>query len=178
MPKTEGDPLGPAFERRLRGELDQVQPRISSPRYLTAGIRPPVRRFAPVALAVSVVGILALSAFAATGSPNPVVWTEHVVTVIHPNPSSQPPSPSPDEHQGGPGATPSQEGEHRGSPEPSERAEPSQQPEPSESAEPNEGPEHGASPTSSDDHSGDGSSGDGHSGSDDSHEPSPTPSGG
>ena len=178
MPKTEGDPLGPAFERRLRGELDRVQPRFSPPRYLSAGNRPLVRRFAPVGLAVSVVGILALSAFAATGSPNPVVWTEHVVTVIHPIPSSPTPSSSPDERGGGPATTPGQDGEHHGSPEPSERAEPSEQP--GESSEPNEGPGRGASPTPSDDHSGEGSSGDGgHSGSDGSdgsHEPSPIPS--
>jgi hypothetical protein len=178
MPKTEGDPLGPAFERRLRGELDRVQPRFSPPRYLSAGNRPLVRRFAPVALAVSVVGILALSAFAATGSPNPVVWTEHVVTVIHPIPSSRTPSSSPHERGDGPAATHGQDGDRRGSPEPSERAEPSEQP--SESPERNEGPDRGASPTPSDDHSGEGSSADGGNsgsdGSDDAHEPSLTPS--
>src|SRR5207244_12667413 len=79
MPKTEDDPLGPGFVRRLRGELDSIRPRSSSPRYLTQG--GPVRlRIAPAVLAVSLVAILALSLFAATGSPNPVVGRAPEVT--------------------------------------------------------------------------------------------------
>ena len=167
MPRTEDDPLGPALVRRLRGELDSIRPRSSSPRYLTQG--GPVRlRIAPAVLAVSLVAILALSLFAATGSPNPVVWTERVVTVIHPNAATPTPSATPQEHRGAPPATPSQQGEHNSSPEPSERAEPTEQPEPTGRPEPAESPEPAQS------HSGDssqvrshsGSSGGGDSGSD------------
>lgn len=85
MPKIEGDPLGRGFEWRLRAELDRVRPRWSSPRYLNA---PPHRvgawRLAPAGLVVGVVGILALSAYAATGSANPVVWEQRIVTTIQP----------------------------------------------------------------------------------------------
>src|SRR5256885_16182744 len=79
MPKTEGDPLGPEFARRLRGEMDRIEPRFSSPRYLGASRRRVTWRLAPAALALSLVAILGLTAYAATGSPNPVVWTEDVV---------------------------------------------------------------------------------------------------
>ena len=168
MPKTEDDPLGPEFSRRLRGELDRVQPRFSSPRYLAASGRRVTWRLAPAVLGVSLIGILALSLFAATGSPNPVVWTERVVTVIHPNAATPTPSATPQEHRGAPPATPSQQGEHNSSPEPSERAEPTEQPEPTGRPEPAESPEPAQS------HSGDssqvrshsGSSGGGDSGSD------------
>jgi len=153
MPKTEGDPLGPGFERRLRGELDRVQPRFSSPRYLARPRRRIALRIAPAVLAVSLVGILGLSAYAATGSPNPVVWTEHVVTVIHPNPTTTTPSATPQEHRGVTDATPSQQENRTSSPQPTQRPEPSDRAEPAESPEPT-------------DHSGDGSgsrSGDGSS---------------
>ena len=154
MPKTEGDPLGPEFERRLRGELDRVRPPFSSPRYLARGGRPIALRVAPAVLALSLVGILGLSAYAATGSPNPVVWTEHVVTVIHPNPASPTPSPTTQQNQGGPAATPGQDDNRHGSPRPTERPEPSESPEPSGQPSPNESPE------PSGDHSGEGSGGD------------------
>ena len=85
MPKTEGDPLGPGFDWRLSVELNRVRPRWSSPRYLNA---PPHRvgawRLAPVGLVAGVIGILALSAYAATGSANPVVWEQRIVTTIQP----------------------------------------------------------------------------------------------
>ena len=163
MPKTDGDPLGPEFERHLRGQLDRVQPRFSSPRYL-AGAGRPALRLAPAVLVLSLVAILGLSAYVATGSPNPVVWTEHVVTVIHPNPASPTPSASPQEQRGGTVATPSQDQNHKTTPEPADRAEPTERPEPAGQPEPAESPE----PT---DHSGDssaGHSGDGLSGSSDS----------
>ncbi len=51
MPRTEDDPLGPALVRRLRGELDSIRPRSSSPRYLTQG-GPARLRIAPAVLAV------------------------------------------------------------------------------------------------------------------------------
>jgi hypothetical protein len=85
MPKTEGDPLGPGFEWRLSTELNRVRPRWSSPRYLKAAPhRVGTWRLAPTGLVVGVIGILALSAFAATGSANPVVWERRIVTTIQP----------------------------------------------------------------------------------------------
>jgi len=92
MSKTDHDALDPLLEARLRAELSAVRPPSSPPRYTTAAA--PIRawRFAPVALAIAFTGILALTAFAATGSPNPAVWTNRVETVINPpspTPSSQ-----------------------------------------------------------------------------------------
>ncbi len=171
MPKTEHDPLGPEFSRRLRGELDRVQPRFSPPRYLSASGRPVTWRLAPAILGVSLVGILALSLFAATGSPNPIVWSERVVTVIHPNAATPTPSPTPQDHRGAPAATPSQKDNRPSSPEPSERPEPTKQSEPTEQPEPTEGPEPAESPEATDSHSGDSSqdrSGSGSSGGRDS----------
>ena len=157
MPKTEDDPLGPEFIRRLRGELDRVQPRPSSPRYLAASGRRVTWRLAPAVLGVSLVGILALSLFAATGSPNPIVWSERVVTVIHPNAATPTPSPALQEHRGAAAATPSQRDNHPSSPEPSERPEPTKQSEPTEQPEPTDGPEPAESPEPAGSHSGDGS---------------------
>ena len=152
MPKTDDDSLGPVLQRRLRRELDRVQPRFSSPRYLSHP-RQHVGtwRFAPVALAVSLAGILALSAFVATGSANPVVWTQRVVTVIEANPT-QNPQPSPVERKAAPATLATHQPEHL-APSTSEPAEPAETPEPRRSAEPGESPEAG------DHHSGSSSSG-------------------
>jgi hypothetical protein len=98
MPKTDRDPLGPSFQWRLRSALDRIEPPPSAPRYATASpraARPP--RFARVALASGVTGILALTAFAATGSANPAVWTQRIVTTIKPIPVVVEPSPTPEE---------------------------------------------------------------------------------
>src|SRR6267378_2880084 len=85
MSKTESDPLGRSFEWRLSNELNRVRPRWSSPRYLDATPhRVGAWRLAPAALVAGVIGILALSAFAATGSANPVVWEQRIVTTIQP----------------------------------------------------------------------------------------------
>ena len=145
----EQDPVGPDFTDRLRAELDRVQPLNSAPRYLTARSRPITFRLAPAVLGASVVAILALSAFVATGSPNPAVWGRDVVTIIQsssttPTPTTQNATPT-----AKPLPTPTDKGE---SPEPTEQAEPT------EPTEPGEG--HG-SPEPSDDHSGEGASGSG-----------------
>ena len=89
MSNTDPDELHPTLSARLRAELDSVRPPHTVPRYAISP--PPVRawRLAPLILATAFTGILALTAFAATGSPNPAVWTNRVETVIHP------PSPSP-----------------------------------------------------------------------------------
>lgn len=84
MPKTE-DLLGPGFEWRLRAALDRVRPPHSAPRYLsataTATLRTALWRAAPV-VAVGVAGLL-LTAYAATGSPNPVIWTQNAASAIN-----------------------------------------------------------------------------------------------
>src|SRR5690242_12234796 len=76
------DPLGPGVESRLRAELDRVQPRFGAPRYLSSRRRPVAWRFAPAVLVASVISMLALSAYVATGSPNPSDWGHDVVTII------------------------------------------------------------------------------------------------
>jgi uncharacterized membrane protein YgcG len=137
------DPFGPDLKARLRAELDRVQPLRTSPRYLAGARRPISWRFAPAALAASLISILALSAFVATGSPNPAVWGHDVVTIIQS--SSTTPTP-PSRPTATPDTKPEPTPAHRG-----ESPEPAEQPEPSGSSEPHE------SPQPSDDHSGDGS---------------------
>jgi uncharacterized membrane protein YgcG len=132
------------LRRRLHAELDRVQPPHTTPRYLAAPRRPVILRLAPAVLVATVAGILGLSVYA--GSPNPVVWTEHVVDLARPSPSPEiQPTPAPRT----PTSRPSQKPEQHDSPEPSEKPEPTQSPEQHESPEPSDG------------HSGDGTSGDG-----------------
>src|SRR5258708_27795211 len=83
MPKTD-DLLGPGFAWRLRAALDRVQPPHDAPRYLSVTPRGALRtvflRAAP-AVAVGVAGLM-LTAYAATGSPNPVIWTQNAASAI------------------------------------------------------------------------------------------------
>jgi hypothetical protein len=154
MSKTDHDALDPLLEARLRAELSAVRPPSSPPRYPTASAPIGAWRFAPVALAIGFTGILALTAFAATGSPNPAVWTNRVETVINP------PSPTPStESEPGPSEShvaPTTAPVHRPPATPSERAEPTGSPEhespaPSDDHEsPNPSPSPSNSP--SDDH--------------------------
>jgi len=142
---SEEDQVDSDFKDRLRAELDRVQPLNSAPRYLTARARPMTLRLAPAMLGASLVAILALSAFVATGSPNPAVWGRDVVTIIQS--SSTTPTPT------SPRATPTTT--HKG-----------ESPEPTEQPEPREPGEHQGSPEPSDDHSGEGASGSGSGGGD------------
>jgi outer membrane biosynthesis protein TonB len=154
MRKGDDGGLDTRLEQRLRDELDSVQPRFSSPRYLSSQRRPVLLRLAPAVLAATLVAMLGLTAYA--GSPNPVVWTERVVNIVHPTVATSPsPEQSPAQHTQNP--QPSEKPEQRESPEPSEN--------PGESPEPQESPEPSQSPEPSDGHSGDGSSGSGESGS-------------
>lgn len=138
MPKTDRDPLGPGFAWRLRSELDRVRPLWSSPRYLGPMRRSGAWRVAPAALAVALTSLLGLTAFAATGSANPAIWTERVVTIIHP----VPPTPTPETTPAPPAvkAAPPPAA-HNASPKPSERPEPSEGSQPSLSPQPRESPE-------------------------------------
>lgn len=100
MSKTD-DPLGPGFEWRLRTALNRVQPPHSAPRYQSAHAAGTLRtlalRAAPL-VAVAVAGLL-LTAYAATGSPNPVIWTQNAASAItsithgpEPSPTAEPSS--------------------------------------------------------------------------------------
>jgi hypothetical protein len=83
MSKTD-DLLGPGFAWRLRAALDRVQPPQNAPSYLSVTPRGALRtvflRAAP-AVAVGVAGLM-LTAYAATGSPNPVIWTQNAASAI------------------------------------------------------------------------------------------------
>ena len=126
MSKTDPDGPDPTLASRLRAELDRVHPPAGEPRYLRS--RGPIRawRLAPVALAIACTGILALTAFAATGSPNPAVWTNRVETVI--NPPTLSPSPE-DTESGTQSPAPAAAPTHKPTAEPTERAEPTSSPE-------------------------------------------------
>jgi hypothetical protein len=150
MPDAEDDDaLGPNFSASLRAELDRVQPPFSAPRYAGNRSRPVAWRLAPIALAIGLTGIAALTGWAATGSPNPAVWTTRVETVINP-PSAAPVPVS------SPSSSPTSAPEHHASAEPTDKAEPSN--EPQEAPEPTNAPVQLESPEPSD-HSGDGGSG-------------------
>jgi uncharacterized membrane protein YgcG len=155
---------------RLRVELDRVRPPHSAPRYLTARGRPLALRLVPAALAASLLAVLALSGFFATGSTNPVVWGQRVVTVLEPQTAAPSPTPEQDHHKG-PATRPSEspEREHQ-SPGPQPSAEPRESPEPAD--------DHSGSGTSGSGSSGSGSSGtsgsDSHSGSGSGDSPDPT----
>jgi outer membrane biosynthesis protein TonB len=140
MPKID-DPLGPSFERRLRATLNRVQPPFSPPRYQSVTafgtLRTGLLRAAPLA-AVGVAGLL-LTAFAATGSPNPVIWTQNAASAItsithqEPIPTAEP-SGAPQE----PARSSSQASSEQEKPEPPEPAsstEPAEKPEPAQPAE-------------------------------------------
>jgi hypothetical protein len=79
--------LGPRFERRLKAALDSVVPRtpnFANARYHSvrwARVNRPWR-LAPAFVGLAAVGITALSAAAATGSPSPAVWTQRAVSTI------------------------------------------------------------------------------------------------
>ena len=135
MRNGDGGGLDPRLEQRLRDELDQVQPRFSSPRYLSTRHRPAILRLAPAVLAATVLATLGLTAY--TRSVNPVVWTESVVNVVHP--ATPTPQQTPAEHHESP--KPTESPERHQTPEPSEKPEPHESPEPSGSPEPHESPE-------------------------------------
>jgi hypothetical protein len=104
MQITDIGQLGPGFERRLRAALDAIAPPTllsSDARYLSPRSSRPWR-FASALVGIGAVGAIAVSAFAATGSPNPAVWTERAASSIQsvthiPETSPTPPqSPVPD----------------------------------------------------------------------------------
>ena len=150
MPNPEEDEL----RRRLTEALDKVEPRFSTPRYLSAQPRSLGWRLAPAVIATLALSVLVVSAYARTGSVNPAVWTQSVVNVVAPaapsptgeptKPTEQPTSKPDASHEESP--EPAQSPEPRESPEPSQSPEPTQSPEPAHSPEPAQPPEPTQSP--------------------------------
>ena len=125
MSRIDPEGLHPTLIARLRAELDRARPLHTAPRYATSPA--PIRawRLTPLILAIAFTGILALTAFAATGSPNPAVWTNRVETVINP------PSPSPtpeDEPAASQPATATAAPTHRPTDAPTHQAQPTSSP--------------------------------------------------
>jgi hypothetical protein len=88
-------PIAPGFDWRLKVALDRIKPPSVMPRY--AMLRPAFRpwRLAPIALAGAATVLLALSATAATGSANPVVWSQRAASTIQSVGHAPEPSPTP-----------------------------------------------------------------------------------
>ena len=167
MAITERDPLGPSFKWRLKAGLDRVTPplRITKPRYQSASMRAfPALRLAPALLAIATTGVLALSATAATGSPDPAVWTQRAASTIHSvshipettktpetssptgeqAPAPAPSSAAPSRRVAPASAPPTHEGGHEASPspEPSDHHQESPHPEPTPSPHAGDGGSH------------------------------------
>jgi hypothetical protein len=152
MQITDTGLLGPGFERGLRAVLDAVAPPsmlTSNARYGSARLGRPWR-LASALVGVGAVGAVAVSAFAATGSPNPAVWTERAASSIQsvthiPEASPTPPqSPAPDprlsapvsQQTGASHATPSQSGHSQASDKPGTPENGKESPPPDESSRP------------------------------------------
>jgi hypothetical protein len=87
--------IAPGFDWRLKVALDRIKPPSVMPRYamLRPGFKP--WRLAPIALAGAATVLLALSATAATGSANPVVWSQRAASTIQSVGHAPEPSPTP-----------------------------------------------------------------------------------
>jgi hypothetical protein len=89
-------PIAPGFDWRLKAALDRITPPAVMPRYAMAK---PFKawRLAPIALAGAATVLLALTAVAATGSANPVVWSQRAASTIEAagHATETPPSPAP-----------------------------------------------------------------------------------
>ena len=175
MPITDRGRLGPGFERRLKTALDSVVP--SAPLFARYFVTTPAQsgrpwRFASALVGIGAVGVMALSAFAETGSANPVVWTQRAASTIqsvsHIPETSPPPSPSPDAHVAapvsqqtgtshaasspGPQTDPSNAAQRTERRQESPLADRSQQPEASHSPEPGDHPSPSPEPSDTSDH--------------------------
>jgi hypothetical protein len=174
MPTPEEELLGPGFERRLKAALDSAvppSPLLSSARFRTGDAKRPSRawRFAP-ALVVAAAAAMAVTATAATGSPNPATWRDRAGTIIQTvghfpgtSPkaaqSPKPPRTSPASQGTGPEQeTPSSGHQPEPSTEPADSQEqsprpaatPGEHPAPSPTSDSSGGTEHVPSPTPSD----------------------------
>ena len=136
-------PIAPGFDWRLKVALDRITPPAVLPRYAMA--KPAFRpwRLAPIALAGAATVLLALTAVAATGSANPVVWSERATSTIQSVGHAPEASPSP--------APSSQEAPRPGAPAPRPAPAPkAAAPRPA----PTRSPEDSPRPTPSDEHHG------------------------
>jgi hypothetical protein len=87
MKIADRDPLGPDFDLRLRAALDRIVPPTPYPsgaRYKLMAISLNRRTLGLASLlaAACAAGVVLLSGFAATGSPNPVVWSQRAAATI------------------------------------------------------------------------------------------------
>jgi hypothetical protein len=93
-------PITPGFDWRLKVALDRITPPPVMPRYAMANPTFKPWRLAPVALAGAATVLLGLTAVAATGSANPVVWSQRAASTIeaagHAREISPSPAPSPE----------------------------------------------------------------------------------
>lgn len=105
---------------RLRVELDRVQPLHSTPRYEAVPNRPIAWRFAPAVLVASVISMLVLTFYVATGSPNPADWGHDVVTIINSSSTTPTPTQVPTIRPTPPSPKPTQKPAEHESPEPSD----------------------------------------------------------
>lgn len=151
MPIPNEEMLGPGLESRLKAALDEVvppSPALSSARYRMGPAKSFSRawRFAPALVAIAAAGA-ALTATAATGSPNPAIWRDRAGTVIQnvshfpgPSPKSVPRAkPAPRVSPTGEGSIPAHPTPSSGRPKPT--SEPTDRPEPPPSPEPTDPPE-------------------------------------
>ncbi len=146
MRTSNRDPLDTRLEWRLKASLDRITPPWSRPRYQSAAsaIRP--MRLAPVLLAGSLTVLMALTATATTGSPNPAVWTQRAASTIESvgraSGAAPKPEPSPERvptnpRSVPPAATATHATSQKAQPEPESEAAPGPEPaEPVESPEP------------------------------------------
>ncbi len=161
MSKTDHDPIGPGFEWRLKAALDRVTPPSSNPRYAATAMGG--ARTWPAGPALLAAGaamvLLAVTATAATGSPNPAVWAERagstIQSVSHPSETVPSPEPSPERPLQTPhSAVPAQpthdehEPEATQTPDPAESKDKDKEKDPAPRPEPSEAPDH------AEDHSG------------------------
>jgi hypothetical protein len=86
MPIPDDEMLGSGLEKRLKAALDDVvppSPSLASARYRMGAAKRLSRawRLAPALVAIVAAGA-AVTATAATGSPNPAIWRDRAETVI------------------------------------------------------------------------------------------------
>lgn len=123
-------PIAPGFDWRLKAALDRVTPPPAMPRYAMARPFKPWR-LAPIALAGAATVLLALTAVAATGSANPVVWSQRAASSIeavgHATETSPSPAPTPENSpsttRSGPAAAPTRGSGSKPTAKPTERPE-------------------------------------------------------
>src|ERR1700719_2188278 len=95
MPSTEHHPMDRRLQWQLKAALDRMTPPASFPRYASTVGRLRPWRVAPFLLAAASSILLALTATATTGSPNPVVWSGDAASAIGSVAHTAEPSPIP-----------------------------------------------------------------------------------